>query len=183
MPKHPPPTTGAGLPRVGRFLMHYGDFHAFWSTFDVMVEILIMRELDATAEKTSIVCCGLSFGSKVNIACSLLNSRGDAEAKRTAVMLREAQQLAERNSFAHGFFLVNRETETFELLRREVRDTYHARVKEFDYSRMAHALISEKEFLNYVKDIEAHARTLASLGKPLPASPTSSAKSKKKSRP
>jgi hypothetical protein len=178
--------------------MHYGDFHAFWSTFDVMVEILIMRELDATAEKTSIVCCGLSFGSKVNIACSLLNSRGDAEAKRTAVMLREAQQLAERNSFAHGFFLVNRETETFELLRREVRDTYHARVKEFDYSRMAkhastfiakvnelqaHALISEKEFLNYVKDIEAHARTLASLGKPLPASPTSSAKSKKKSRP
>ena len=43
-----------------------------------------------------------------------------------------------------------------------------------------HAAISEKDFLDYVKDIEAHALALASQGKPLPALPTSSAKAKKK---
>ena len=100
--------TPRSFDKVARFLMHYGDFLAFWSTFDVMVEILIMRELGTTEEKTSIVCAGLGFGAKINIACSLLNSRS-AGTERTTTLLREAQQLAERNSFAHGFFLVNRE--------------------------------------------------------------------------
>jgi hypothetical protein len=175
--------------------MHYGDFLAFWSTFDVMVEIVIMRELGTTEEKTSIVCAGLGFGAKVHIACSLLNSRPNKETKRTVALLKEAQQLAERNSFAHGFFLINRATEKFELIRREVKDTYHARLREFDFDIMAkhtarfiskvnefqsYAAISERDFLEYVKDIEAHALTLASLGKPLPESRTSSAKAKKK---
>lgn len=183
--------------KVARFLMHYGDFHAFWSTFDVIVEVLIMRELGTTKEKTSIVCAGLGFGAKVNIACSLLNSRADKHTERSIALLKEAQQQAERNRFAHGFFLVNNETERFELIRREVKDTYHAVVKEYGFDTMAthtsrfikkvnefkdHVGITDKDLFDYVKDIEAHALALASLGKPHPESRTSSAKANTKSR-
>lgn len=183
--------------KVARFLIHYGDFLAFWSTFDVMVEIVIMRELGTTKEKTSIVCAGLTFGPKVAIACSLLNSRSKGSPDRTAVLLREAQQLSERNSFAHGFFLVNKSTETFELIRREVRDTYTARLREFDFDAMSkHTArfiekvnafqtqysISEDDFLDYVRDIEARALVHASPDKRRPAPPTNFVKAKKKSR-
>jgi hypothetical protein len=190
--------TPRSFDRVARFLMHYGDFLAFWSTFDMMVEILIMRELGTTEEKASIMCASLGFGAKANIACSLLNGGPSDHKKRTATLLREAQQLAERNSFAHGFFLVNRETQQFELIKREVRDAYIARIRDLDCDSMAkhtqkfidkvgemqsHADITEDDFLAYTKEIEAHALDLAFRDKPHPEPPTSSSKAKKKSPP
>ncbi len=37
--------------RVVQFLFEYGNFLAFWSTFDIIVEVLIMRELGVDAER------------------------------------------------------------------------------------------------------------------------------------
>ena len=181
--------------RIGRFLLYFGDFLTVWSTFDMILEVIIMRELNISAEKTSILCAGLGFGSKASIACSLLNTRPSSETARTVALIREAQTIGERNSFAHGFFLVNESTAKFQLIRREIRDFYSARIKELDCATMQkhsadfipkfreieqHALISEKDLADYAKEIEAHALALASLGKPLPALPTNSAKAKKK---
>src|SRR5262249_5355640 len=45
-----PTPTPRQFDRVARFLMHYGDFLAFFSTFDMMVEILIMRKLGISKE-------------------------------------------------------------------------------------------------------------------------------------
>ena len=120
--------------RTVLFLFEYGNFLVFWSTFEVVVEVVIMRQLGTDAERTSIVCGGLGIGAKMAILCSLLNRTPGNE--KGVALFKEAQTLAERNSFAHGFFLVERATGKFELIKREVKDTYRARVKNFDADLM-----------------------------------------------
>jgi hypothetical protein len=146
-------------------------------------------------EATSIVCASLGFGAKISILCSLLNREPKEENIKTVALIRDAQRLAERNSFAHGFFLINPSTSEFELIKREVRDTYEAKIKKLDGKLMskhanqfiekvnelqAHASVSDADLWEYTKHVEAHALALASLGKPHPAPPTSSAKAKRK---
>ena len=176
-------------------MLHYGDFLAFWSTFDVLIEVIIMRELAIDAEKASIVCAGLGLGAKMAIAKSLLNER--PQGTPTIKLLKEAQTLAERNSFAHGFFLIEQGTATFELIRREVEDTYTARVRKMDCDAMAKhaaqftakvnelqkcASVSNADLADYTKHVEARALALASQDKPRPGLQTSSGKANRKSR-
>ena len=85
------------------FAAAYGLFNAIWSNFELTIEILIMRQLRLTPQESSIVCGGLSLGSNINILLSLLNR--DETNRKGAALLKQAQTFADRNSFAHGFFL------------------------------------------------------------------------------
>jgi hypothetical protein len=175
------------------FLFQYGNFLVFWSTFEIVVEVVIMRQLGTDPERTSIVCGGLGIGAKMAILCSLLNRTAGNE--KGVALFKEAQTLAERNSFAHGFFLVTHATGGFELIKREVKDTYRARVKQFDADLMdthstefirkveaiqRHFAVSEKDLHDYTKQIEAHALAHPSQGKPRPSPQTNSSKAKRK---
>lgn len=122
-----------------RFLKEYGSFLALWSTFDVLIEIAIMRELRLSPQEASIVCAGLGFGAKVNVLFSLLSRDEKNDAKIAAV--RKAHQMAERNSFAHGFLFRDDEIERYCLVRREVKDRYAVKSKNLNSASMTeHAL-------------------------------------------
>lgn len=189
----PPTPSPEARDNAVMFLYEYGNFLVFWSTFEIVVEVVIMRQLDTDAERTSIVCGGLGVGAKMAMLCSLLN-RSPGNEKGVA-LFKEAQTLAERNSFAHGFFLVRHATGGFELIKREVKDVYRARVKQFDAALMSkhstefirkveeiqrHFTVTAKDLYDYTKQIEDHALVRASQDKPRPSPQTSSAKAKRK---
>src|SRR5437588_12172962 len=109
------------------FLAEYGNFLANWSTFEVIVEIIIMRQLRLTPEEASIVCAALGLGAKMNLLCSLLNRNSASEAG--VRLLTHAQRVAERNSFAHGFFLRDKEQAEFHLIRRDIKYRYEAKMQ------------------------------------------------------
>jgi hypothetical protein len=94
-----------------------------WSYFELVVEVLLKKELDLDNRETSIVCGGLGFANKLNILCSLL-SRADSNAGGVA-LLRRTHALAERNSFAHGF--IGGEIPTTALFTRDVKQEYTVR--------------------------------------------------------
>lgn len=188
-----PNVTPENHKRIGDFLLHYGDFHAYWSTFDIMVEIMIMRKLGVDEQKNCIVCAGLGFGSKIYILCSLLNQYDGASA--IVSMIKDVQSAAGRNGFAHGFFMLNPSIGEFQLVRRNVQHKYTANVSTFDDKKMQRHLksfiakvdelraimsISDRDIEDYVKHIEAYALAQASQDKPHPSPPTSSKKAKRK---
>ncbi len=163
------------------FLSNYGSFLALWSSFDVLIEILIMRQLGTTEEKTSIVCAGLVFGTKVNILYSLLNR--DPKNAEGVKLIKQAQQSAERNRFAHGFFRVDRPNAIFTLIKREVKEKYTATAKHYDLNKIIqhtdkfsqafsavtdHFGLSVEDMDSYTTQIEDHASAPKSQGKHRP---------------
>jgi hypothetical protein len=73
-----------------------------WQTYELMVEIAIMRELRLSIEQTSIVCGSLAYAAKSAILLGLLKKNGTKADAISA--LRTAQQLAERNDFYAQLF-------------------------------------------------------------------------------
>lgn len=115
----------------------FGTFMTIWAQFELIVEMLIMRELRLTPMETSIICGGLGFGAKANALYSLLN-RDKAKNEIGVRLLAEAQVAAQRNWFAHGFLILK--DGQMELVRREVKGTYIVRKKKFSaQDLMAHA--------------------------------------------
>ncbi|MFL5015041.1 MAG: hypothetical protein ACJ8EW_02405, partial [Rhizobium sp.] len=86
-------------------LAGYCNFLALWSTFEIILEILIMRELRLTSEETSIVCTGKAVDGKMTMLQALL--RRDPEKAKGIGLLTTARAIAKRNSFVHGFFRVD----------------------------------------------------------------------------
>lgn len=182
-------------PGTDSFLKDYGSFMALWCTFDLLVEIIIMRELRLEPQETSIICAGLGFGAKANILYSLL-SRNDANADGIT-LIKRAQTVAERNSFAHGFLMYDGDLDTFKIIKREVKDTYQPKAKNLtnggmsdhrgQFSRAVEAVsecfkITTDELNDYAEAIAADASARASQDKPHPQSQTNSSKAKRKSR-
>lgn len=171
----------------------YGSFLALWSTFDIVVEIILLRQLRLTVEEASIVFSSLNFGAKMNILVSLLNRE---PADTTGItLLKNVQTKAERNSFAHGFFRVDADRHTFALIRREVKDRYVVRRKRYGFKEADNHLqdfiesltavdnhfnVTEHDKSDFGRQIEEHVLAQEAQGKTLPEFPTSSEKAKKK---
>lgn len=85
------------------FYVLYGFFLTGWSSFDLMIEILIMRELKLPALETSIICAGVGFGAKIEMLYSLLTRDENNSNTKGVALIKEAHKSAARNSFAHGF--------------------------------------------------------------------------------
>jgi hypothetical protein len=137
----------------GGFLFSvYGFFLSLWSTFDLLVEILIMRELKIGLQENSIVCGGLMFGPKISILYSLLSRHEEVDQVGIS-LLRTCQETANRNSFAHGFFFDNQNRDQLSLIRREVKYEYFVSSKEIGLKQMARHVL---KFLELFRDVAIH---------------------------
>ena len=118
-----PPELKSYLWRVFELVAFFGEYGVFlcvWSGFELIIEIILMRELRLDPQEASIVCGGLSAGPKVQILTSLL-TRSEA-GSGGASLIREAQALADRNSFAHGFLYGENEKIDFSRFKRGLSD-------------------------------------------------------------
>lgn len=116
--------------------MHYGTFFAHWSAYEILIEILIKRQLGVTYEKASILSASLGFGAKANILYSLLNDAGGHE--EGIRLLKTAQNIAKRNTFSHGFLFCDLNERRFHLISREVKDKYKVKKKSMSFDEMEH---------------------------------------------
>jgi hypothetical protein len=153
------------------FYARYGGFLLLWQTFELLIEVAIMRELRLSHEEVCIVCGGLNYAAKISILLALLKrDPSKAEAMRA---LRHASQTAERNDFTHSFLTRgDTESDPMRLIRRVVKDgTYkvdgrpatkddmqqHGDEFASMFERAANALgITESDIDAYASAIEAH---------------------------
>jgi hypothetical protein len=157
--------------RIQDFHRHYGLFLQLWQTFELMVEMVIMRQLKLTHRQTSIVCGGINFQAKLSIALTLLKEDKKANEKPIAA-LSKARSEAERNDFVHSLLSHSRKLGILHLLRREVRPAGYSvdrRVMTPDTMRehgdkfadaceavMVQLNISQDDIDAYVRAIESH---------------------------
>jgi hypothetical protein len=182
------------LSPFNHFLLHYGRFLSSWHSFEILIEVLIMRELRLTVEKTCIVTAGLGFGAKVAIANALLARKNDAEGVR---LISQVQQAAERNSFAHSFLSIDSAHENFTQVRREVKKSLSVRLKKFSprdmqahtnafFAKYAeaqkHLGITDAAMVRYQQKVESFAPVPKVPEAPPLESPTSYRSSKRKYR-
>jgi hypothetical protein len=180
----------------GGFLFSvYGLFLSLWSIFDLLVEILIVRELKIGAQETSIICGGLMFGPKISILYSLLSRHEGADTIGLS-LLHNCQETANRNSFAHGFFFDNKNKDELSLIRREVKNEYFVSSRDIGLKEMVkhglkflnlfgevarHFKVSIEDLHAYTKSIAEQAPIHAARAARRRKSQTSSEKAKKKS--
>jgi hypothetical protein len=116
-----------GLQPFHHFFMEYGTFLGSWSSFEVLIEVALMRELRLSLDEACITFASVGSGARFNILYSLL-SRRPQEAHKVAI-ISEAVDIAERNGFAHGFISVSPDGTNFTLVRRDIKKTLTVRPK------------------------------------------------------
>jgi hypothetical protein len=127
--------------------MEYGQFLGAWSSFEVLVEIALMRELRLTIEEACITFASIGSGARFNILYSLLSQRGQTH---KVAIISEAVELAERNGFAHGFISVSEDSTEFTLVRRDIKKSLTVRPK-----KMTPLQMQRHAHIFYVKFEEA----------------------------
>ena len=161
----PPHTPHSQDAKYTEFFSSYGGFLAGWAFFDLMIEMLIKRELNLPTRETSIICAGVGFGAKISILLALLAR--DPKTFEGIKLLRATQQAAERNNFAHGFLSMTQPGD-MRLVRREVKNgKYTVRSKPLKIgSHMAGFLKAFEAATKYFKitddQIDAYSRELES---------------------
>jgi hypothetical protein len=115
-----PPAKGPAADEMRGFFFRYGAFLQIWQTFELMIEIAIMRQLRLSEEETSILCSGLNYSTKASILVALL--KRDPTKAQAMQAVRKAQQHAERNDFVHAFLVHAGELGDMKLVRRTVKN-------------------------------------------------------------
>ncbi len=175
--------------------MEYGKFLGAWSSFDVMVEVALMRQLRLTPREACTVFASIGFGAKFHILGALITST-DSGAKKYAI-IQDAVKLAERNGFAHGFISVNPDGDQFTMVRREVKGALEVKPKvftpltmlrhehlflgKFEEAQTAFS-ISDEDLILYQREVESYAKPPQSPSSSRPQSATSFREAKKLSR-
>ena len=150
-------------------LQGFGNFFATWSTYEIVVEVLIMRELDVTPEQASIVCTGRAVDVKLNMLQALMGERAKGHAGLSA--LQNARGEAKRNLFVHGFFRVNRERGDLFLISRAAKAGYWVKSELINYETMDEHLgrfldlyVEAKRLFGVAdEDIEAYTKPIEAL--------------------
>jgi hypothetical protein len=166
-----PPAEGPVAEEMRQFFGRYGAFLQLWQTYELFLEVMIMRTLRLSAIETSILCGSLNFASKNNILLALLNLKSTNPAGIAA--LRTAQAAAERNGFVHSFMTHAAHINRMHLVRRDVNaGKYKVVIKHVSktsmqthgdnfsiaFSKAAEANgIKESDLDAYVLEIESHA--------------------------
>jgi len=161
----------ANAKQMREFFSLYGSFLQLWQSFELVIEIGIMRQLNLSARHASIVLNSLNFSAKSSILLALLKE--DAEKNKVAISaITETQTQAKRNDFAHSF-LTNSDNGLMRLIRRNVRNgnysvglrdvsstTMHKHGDQFaEALRLSHKAlgITEADVDQYAREIESHA--------------------------
>jgi hypothetical protein len=152
--------------------MEYGQFLGAWSSFEVLVEVALMRELRLSIEEACITFASVGSGARFNILYSLLSRRPEEAPK--AAIISEAVDLAERNGFAHGFISVSEDSTQFTLVRRDVKKSLTVRPKAMTplqmqrhahifYGKFEEAMnafgITDADLIQYHRGVELLAKT------------------------
>jgi hypothetical protein len=187
--------TPFGITAYHSFFMQYGQFLGAWNSFDVLVEIALMRELRLTEKQACTVFASIGFGAKCHILGALLIDT--EEGKRKYSLILQVVQLAERNSFVHGFISVSDDAKSFTLVRREVKGSLEIRPKIFTPLLMQKHLhifgqkmeeaqslfsITDADLIKYQREVESFAKASQAPDTPRPESATSFAEAKRLSR-
>jgi hypothetical protein len=184
-----------GITPYHHFFLQYGQFLAAWNSFDVLVEIALMRELRLTTKETCIVFASVGFGAKSFILGALLTQ--SEAGKEKYALITSAIQLAERNGFAHGFISVSDDQSHFTMVRRAVKGSLEVRPKimtsltmqkhlhvfgaKFQEAQAAFA-ISDGDLIIYQREVESYAKAPQAQDTPHPEAKTNSSASKKSPR-
>jgi hypothetical protein len=110
--------------RIREFFSVYGSFLQLWQTFEIVIEIGIMRRLNLSPRHASIVLNGLNFSAKSSILLALLRE-AEQENKTAISAVTSAQTQAERNDFTHSFFTTSDEG-LMRLVRRNIRNGHYS---------------------------------------------------------
>lgn len=160
-----------GLTAYHHFFLSYGQFLALWSSFDIALEIALMRLLRLTVKEACTVFASVGFGAKSNIIQSLVIGLPDGPDK--CKKIREAIECAERNSFAHGFVSVDEAGNIFTLTSRSVKVSLEVKPKQFsaiDMQRHMYVFgekfdavisafgISEQDLIIYQREVESYGK-------------------------
>ena len=157
--------------RMRQYFGRYGSFLQLWQTFELLPDLIIMRELRLTAREASIVCSDLFYSTKTNIALALLNE--NKEKNRAAISaFKAAQSAAERNDYTHSFLSLGDDGSIHRIRRVGKQGKYsvevavesvtsiqnHADQFAIAYEKACNALhITLEDSDAYVRAIESHA--------------------------
>src|SRR5258708_5599729 len=121
--------------RMREFFGVYGSFLQLWQTFELVIEIGIMRRLNLSPRHASIVLNSLNFSAKSSILLALL--REAEEENKTAISaVTTAQTQAERNGFTHSFLTIA-DDGLMRLVRRNIRNGhYNVSLRDVDATAM-----------------------------------------------
>ena len=122
----------------------YGGVLLVWSHLELVMEMIIQRELRLNLEETCIVCAPLGGGAKVALMTALLNRNIENAAVIEA--FKEVQSFVGRNALVHGFVLDNSEPTPWTVISREVRTSLKVRHRSFDH-------YDEEEFFKKVTSL------------------------------
>jgi hypothetical protein len=184
-----------GLSPYHHFFMEYGQFLGAWMSFEVMIEVALMRLLRLDTREACAVFGSLTAGPKCHILGALLSTSPEGIAKYA--IINDAVKCAERNGFAHAFISVNEEGDRFTLVRREIKGSLAVKPKVFSALTMqAHEHIflgkfeeamiafgiSEDDLIRHQREVESFAKPPQDPHSIRPRSATSSREAKRESR-
>jgi hypothetical protein len=110
--------------RMREFFGVYGSFLQLWQTFELVIEIAIMRRLSLSTRHASIVLNSLNFSAKSSILLALLRE-AEQENKEAISAITSAHTQAERNDFTHCF-LTTSDAGLMQLVRRNIRNGHYS---------------------------------------------------------
>ncbi|SRR5258706_3054634 len=167
-----PPMDGPVAEEMRQFFGRYGAFLQLWQTYELMLEVMIMRSLRLSPIETSILCGSLNYSAKSNMLFALLKLKKHDPIALAA--LREAQNIADRNDFVHSFLTHAEGISRMHLVRRDVKGgKYKVDIREvntismdkhgFDFQSAFQKAadlngIRDEDVDAYVLEIESHAQ-------------------------
>ncbi|MBX3519057.1 MAG: hypothetical protein KF835_03465 [Xanthobacteraceae bacterium] len=131
----------------------HSQFLQTYSSFELALEIAIKNLLRLTNDEVAVVCGGLGAGAKVHLLKSLISIQKDPTIKADSVT--RAQNLASRNTWAHGIVLSSTSgQDNFFLLYREGKERFQVKGKPFTAEKMSeYATEFMKAYLEVLKDL------------------------------
>ncbi|MEA3048155.1 MAG: hypothetical protein QOJ53_2487, partial [Sphingomonadales bacterium] len=147
----------------------FGAVLLMWSHTEILMEMVLKREMDWGLEETSIICGPLGGGAKTALLFSLLQDRAGCQSFCEAVA--EFQALLGRNALAHGFVTHASEDDPLTFVYREVKKGLSVKIKTLDryleekFIQAAKRVFAESGFTE--ADVNRYGHEVAALAQPL----------------
>ena len=97
-----------------------GNFLSMWNNTELMMEMVIRRELGLSVEQVCVVCGPLGGGAKTELLIGLFKDCADLAPFVNAV--RDLQRHVSRNWLAHGFIIFDDWNGPWDMVHREVKN-------------------------------------------------------------
>jgi hypothetical protein len=154
-----------------------GNFVITWSTFDLILDATIMRQLKINATQAAIVTSGLGFERKLSIARSLLHLH-DPKYAEAIKKLDQITTIARRNLLMHGH--VHIEKNAIRIVKVEAKNKMTAKSMVLEPDKFGAVVLSINDLLTELQSdlgiSDSALTSLANIGKKLTNKSTGSPK-------